>query len=272
MDPNAIAYLDLLKRTLTREIVGRPYERHTWKAGFPVKRELVWLLKRTAAAFGLEIVRRTRIKADAYTESGDAAKNRAEDAESMVGTLQFDNMQMCIEDVVKNNVPGDVLEAGVWRGGMAIFMRGALKALGANDRTVWACDSFEGLPETSGEDASARWFERGDMAVSLEEVEANFRRYGLIDGVAFLKGYFCNTLPGPIGRLAVLRMDADLHDSTRDVLEALYPKLSPGGWLVCDDYQNIPGCRKAVDDYRKLHGITEPIQKIDQRAICWKRA
>jgi hypothetical protein len=93
----------------------------------------------------------------------------------------------------------------------------------------------------------------------------------LLDGVAFLKGFFDTTLPGPVGKLAILRMDADLHDSTQDVLQALYPKLSPGGWLICDDYRNIPGCRKAVDDYRALHGITEPIVAIDQRAVCWQR-
>jgi hypothetical protein len=273
LDANGAAYLDLLKRAITRELFAKPWERHTWRPRFPVKRELAWLAQRMAMAFGLEVVKRTRIKPDAYIESGDAAKNRAEDAESMLGTKQFDNMRVCIEDVVRNGVRGDLLEAGVWRGGMTIFMRGALKALGATNRKLWVCDSFSGLPKTHEQDRSAPWFEQGDMAASLQEVKDNFERYGLLDErVEFVKGFFKDTLPGPVGELAILRMDADLYESTRDVLLALYPKLSPGGYLICDDYSNIEGCRRAVDEYRAQQGIADPIEKIDQRAIYWRKS
>jgi hypothetical protein len=92
-------YLNLLKRAITRELHGKPYERHQWTAGFPGKKQAVNALQGLCNAFGLEIVRRVRIKPDAYLESGDAAKNRAEDAESMVGLRQFDNMQECMDIV-----------------------------------------------------------------------------------------------------------------------------------------------------------------------------
>lgn len=76
--------------------------------------------------------------------------NRIEDAETMVGLRQRDNLHDCMRDVLKNNVPGDFLEGGVWRGGMTILMRGALKAYGAADRNVWVVDSFCGLPQPDG--------------------------------------------------------------------------------------------------------------------------
>jgi O-methyltransferase len=268
------AYLDLLKRTLTRALFARPYERHTLRARVPGKRHLIALVNQTLSSAKLELVRVVRTSEEDYLESGHAATNRAEDAETMLGTRQLDNMQACIMDVVQRGVPGDLLEAGVWRGGMTIFMRGVLQTLGQTDRTVWVADSFEGLPPLDhADERNASWWREGDMAVSLETVRENFRRYGLLDDrVQFLKGFFSATLPtAPIEKLAILRMDADLYQSTADVLEHLYPRLSPGGYLICDDYLNLHDCKRAVDEYRAQHGITEPIRPIDKRAICWQR-
>lgn len=267
-------YLEFLKRAITRAIFARPRERHTWRASFPGKRQLVLATNRLLGAVGLEVVKTVRVTGDAYVESGHAATNRAEDAESMLGTRQFDSMQACIFDVVQNKVPGDLLEAGVWRGGMTIFMRGVLRTLGVTDRKVWVADSFAGLPPPDkAEERSASWWAEGDMAESLETVRANFDRYGLLDEqVVFLKGFFSSTLPGaPIDKLSILRMDADLYGSTADILKSLYPKLSSGGYLICDDYSNLHDCKRAVDEYRAQHGITEPIVEIDRRAIYWKK-
>jgi hypothetical protein len=142
-----------------------------------------------------------------YSESGHETENRAEDAESMLGHRQFDHMEKCIRDVLEQGVPGDILEAGVWRGGMTIFMRAALAAYGCADRTVWVCDSFAGLPEIDYEPADNYKWKPGEMGVSLETVRANFARYGILDEqVRFLKGFFSDTLPtAPISRLAILR-------------------------------------------------------------------
>lgn len=267
-------YLDLLERTITRAVLARSVERHTWRPGFPVKRQLVALMKWACSLAGLEVVRLVKTTPEDYLESGHAARNRAEDAESMVGTLQFDSMQACIADVVANNVPGDLLEAGVWRGGMTIFMRGVLKSLDVGDRKVWVADSFSGLPPPDKiAERNAKWWREADMAESLETVQANFARYGLLDDqVRFIEGFFAETLPGPVGRLAVLRIDADLYQSTADVLNALYPRLEVGGYLICDDYQNLHDCRRAVDEYRAKRGITDPIVKMDRRAIYWKKS
>ena len=96
-------------------------------------------------------------------------------------------------------------------------------------------------------------------------MQDNFRRYGLLDEqVRFLQGWFRDTLPvAPIERLAVLRLDGDLYESTIQALESLYDKLSAGGYVIVDDYGNVAACRQAVHDFRAQRGINDPIQPID---------
>lgn len=268
-------YCDLLKQVLTRAIAAKPRERHTLRARFPPKRFALGVIQRVLTRWNLEMVRVIDCDESDYMESGDAASNRAEDAVSMVGLLQFDAMQTLIRNVISSGVPGDLLEAGVWRGGISIFMKGVLEAYGDQLRIVWVADSFEGLPEPDKvEDRGASWWGRGDMSVPEDVVRANFARYGLLDSrVRFLKGYFCDSLPNaPIGKLALLRIDADLYTSTLDALTHLYPKLSHGGYCVVDDYQNLSDCRRAVDGYRAAHFIDSPVIAIDRRAVYWQRA
>ncbi len=156
-------------------------------------------------------------------------------------------------------------------------MRAILAANGDTERTVWVADSFEGLPPPNPEeypaDAGLNFHEVDELAVSREEVERNFERFGLLDDqVRFLKGWFKDTLPGaPIEQLAVLRLDADLYESTMDALVPLYPKVASGGYVIIDDYKVIAACKKAVDDYRAQHGITERIVDIDWNGAYWKK-
>ena len=147
---------------------------------------------------------------------------------------------------------------------------GCLEGTIGKQRRVWVADSFSGLPNPDATFNSFGWKE-GEMAVPLEEVRSNFARYGLLDDrVIFLKGFFRDTLPkAPISALSVLRADADLYESTLDVLNSLYPKLLVGGYAVFDDYQNLAACRRAIDEYRQIHNISDPIVKIDRRAVFW---
>ncbi|HEX9396087.1 MAG TPA: TylF/MycF family methyltransferase [Burkholderiales bacterium] len=198
-------------------------------------------------------------------------------AHTMVGLKRLENLQFCVEDVIAKDVPGDLIETGVWRGGSVILMRAILKAHGVTDRRVWAADSFEGLPAPDAAkyplDAKLEFNRFKELAVSLEDVQDNFRIYSLLDEqVLFLKGWFRDTLPtAPIERLAVLRLDGDLYESTIDALESLYSKLQPGGYCIIDDYNDISACRQAVTDYRERHGITEEIVKVDWTAVYWQR-
>ncbi len=112
------------------------------------------------------------------------------------------------------------------------------------------------------------------LALPRERVQVNFRRYGLLDDqVRFLKNWFRDTLPtAPIERLAILRFDGDLYESTIQALESLYHKLSVGGFVIVDDYGNVAACRQAVHDFRTEHGITDPIQPIDWGGVFWRRS
>ena len=103
-------------------------------------------------------------------------------------------------------------------------------------------------------------------------MQANLARYGLNDGgVEFLKGWFRDTLPTVRDkRWSLVRLDGDLYESTMDGLVNLYPQLSPGGYLIVDDY-GWENCRKAVEDYRAEHGIDEPIERIDWVGAWWRK-
>lgn len=199
------------------------------------------------------------------------------DAETMVGMQRLTSLQQCVETVLAEDIPGDLIECGVWRGGAAILMRAVLAAYGDETRCVWLADSFAGLPPPDAAKYKADKGLRLDrfapmLAVSEAEVRANFQRYGLLDDqVRFLPGWFKDTLPdAPIDRIAVLRIDGDLYESTMQVLDALYPRLSPGGFCIIDDYQ-LKMCRQAVTDYRANHGISANIVDIDGRGAFWRK-
>jgi O-methyltransferase len=198
-------------------------------------------------------------------------------AHTMIGVPRLDNIQHCVEEVLRAGVAGDLIETGVWRGGASIFMRGVLKAHGVTDRQVWVADSFEGLPPPD----HARYPKEGPsvfhmheaLAVSLDEVRTNFERYGLLDEqVRFLKGWFRDSLPtAPIEKLAVMRLDGDMYESTMDALVWLYPKLSPGGFVIVDDYNAVATCNEAVQDFRKERGITAELLLIPGAGAFWRK-
>lgn len=200
-------------------------------------------------------------------------------AHTMIGLKRLNNIEFCINDILKNNIPGDFIETGVWRGGAVIFMKAILKANNISDRIIWAADSFAGLPPSNSEKYPADvpynvLSTIKELRVSLEEVKDNFLRYDLLDNnVQFLKGWFKDTLPNaPIRKLALLRLDGDLYESTMDALNNLYPKLSIGGYVIVDDYGASAACVQAIQDFRKKHKITETMIEIDlSKAVYWKR-
>ena len=182
-----------------------------------------------------------------------------------------------VENAIPEGVPGDLIETGVWRGGACILMRAVLEAYEDRTRRVFVADSFEGLPVPNADayppTRATDTTPSRSSSVSLDEVKANFAKYGLLDDrVVFLKGWFKDTLPrAPIERLAVLRLDGDMYESTMDALTALYDKVSAGGFVIIDDYGCIEACRKAVHDFRDAHGISEPILDIDGWGVYWRK-
>ena len=196
---------------------------------------------------------------------------------TMVGLARLDDLQHCVESAVRDGVEGDVIEAGTWRGGASLLLRATLNSLGERERTVWVADSFQGFPEVehdlaSGYDLDADLAGCDFLAVAVDEVRASFARFGLEEGVTFVPGFFQDTLPSlPPRRWAIARLDGDSYEATRLSLEALYPNLAVGGYLIVDDYLALDPCRKAVDDFRRDNGITEPIEPIDWSAARWRR-
>jgi O-methyltransferase len=170
-----------------------------------------------------------------------------------------------VDHITKYRIPGDVVECGVWRGGSSMAM--AL-ALGQEHRTFWMYDTFTGMTEATNADVShtgdvaTPWMaeamqqggEERDRKVciaSLEEVRANMKATGYPSThIKFVKGPVEQTIPHEIPeRIALLRIDTDWHASTLHELTHLYPRLSPGGILIIDDYGHWQGARKAVDEY-----------------------
>ena len=268
LEPAAQAYLDLLRRCLTREaFLDQEWwdaDLREWPGGAdavrPILRERGWRVHR-------------RGDPAARAEGRDWPPT----AETMIGTARLDNVVRCAVRAVRDRVPGDLIETGVWRGGATILMRGVIEALGDTDRSVWVADSFEGLPvpdERYPADAGIDWSDVGVLKVGADAVRANFERYGLLDDrVRFLEGWFADTLPdAPIERLAVLRLDGDLYGSTMDALTALEHKVSPGGFVIVDDYGGWQSCRAAVDEYRADRGIDDPIHTVDWTGVWWRKS
>ena len=152
---------------------------------------------------------------------------------TMIGRTRLRSLRECCELVLREQVPGDFVETGIWRGGSCIMMAAVLAAYGCRDRTVWGFDSFAGLPPPNEErypqDHGDQLYRFPQLAVSLEEVTENFRRVGLWSNqIKLVKGWFKDTVPdAPIERIAVLRLDGDLYESTIQVLEcALFEALA----------------------------------------------
>ena len=195
----------------------------------------------------------------------------------MVGRRRLDNLEHCVVEALRCGIPGDFIEAGVWRGGAAIFIRGILAARGVRDRLVVVADSFDGVPPPQlhlyPKDAAFDLHLDRSLAVSVDDVKANFSRFGLLDDqVHFVKGWFRDTLPTlALQRWAVMRLDGDLYESTMDGLNNLYPGLSPGGFVIIDDYGAYAACAAAVDEYRRGHAISEPLNRIDWTGVYWQK-
>jgi glycosyltransferase involved in cell wall biosynthesis len=195
---------------------------------------------------------------------------------TMIGRRRMDNVQFCVESVLRQGILGDLVECGVWKGGACIFMRGILKASGIGDRTVWVADSFCGLPPPAAETDEGLDLSRSkfpQLAISLDRVKSYFDLFGLLDEqVRFLPGWFSDTLPGAgIQRISVLRLDGDLYSSTMDVFRNLYDKVSPGGFIIVDDYGVLPQCARATDEFRAARGITTPMERIDITGVFWRK-
>ncbi|MFE6136524.1 TylF/MycF family methyltransferase [Bacillus sp. NPDC057893] len=271
-------YLELLKKTILFEI-WLEYEPYL-PASLHISKELPYepvtvplplFIKQYAENHNLKIIKPNVLKSERQD-----GMDWPRAAHSMIGRERMNQLHEALETVVRENIEGDFIETGVWRGGSCIFMNGFLQANNITDRNVWVADSFEGLP-TPNIEQYPRDF--GDylhsfdyLRVSLEQVQENFRKYDLLnDQVKFLKGWFKDTLPSaPIEKIAIARLDGDMYESTMDGLVNLYDKVSTGGYIIIDDY-GLPACADAVTDFRNQRNLKAPITKIDVFGVYWRK-
>lgn len=272
MDPTEL-YIDLLKKTLEFDLWDEPGMPVTLLPARRPGHKLLHGLSHGLQRLGYQVTKLPR----ADRSKREAGATWPTLAHSMIGSRRLDNIRDCVQTVIREDIPGDFIETGVWRGGAVILMKGILKACGSVDRRVFAADSFQGLPPP---DQGKYPADAGDdhhrfrdyLGVSRQQVEESFRRYGLLDDkVVFLEGWFKDTLASaPIERLAILRLDGDMYESTHDALQALYPKLQPGGFCIVDDYSH-PACRQAVDDYFRAHDTRPSPTRIDWSGAFWRK-
>jgi O-methyltransferase len=259
-------YLDLIRRNLTR-------------FGMHERMPAEWPLRRRLLFKTVNRINSMRAGNEPFDQrKRELGLDWPAEAETMIGMQRLTSLQQCVETVLAEDIPGDLVECGVWRGGACILMRAVLAAYGDQTRSVWLADSFEGVPRSDPANYEADKGIRADFAagilgVSEAEVRANFERYGLLDDqVRFLPGWFKDTLhDAPIERISVLRLDGDLYESTIQALDALYPRLSPGGFCIVDDYQAVKACEQAVTDYRAKHGVSADIVDIDGTGVLWRK-
>jgi len=270
-------YLNLLKKCLTASL----YEESAWhimaSSSDPSQRTLKHPLH-----FGWQVIR-DWVARLLYTKKllliqerplDMALRNEGKDwpyfGYTMAGHRRLENVQHCVTDVLQQGIPGDLIEAGVWRG--TIFMRALLQAYHVTDRTIWVADSFEGLPAPTATQDQRDLSQTDFLKVSLNQVRENFKKFDLLDEqVQFIPGWFNETLPtASIQQLAILRIDCDLYSSTRDVLTALYDRVSSGGYVIVDDYYSWPECRQAVTEFLEERNIEANIIPIDWTGAYWK--
>jgi len=153
----------------------------------------------------------------------------------MIGNDALKSLKVMIQTVIRENIPGDLLEAGFWKGWASNLAEGVLRSYGEDKiRKVWVCDSFKGLTKSRPPHDNDRWEAMKAVRVSKSAVQQNFRKFDLLDrNVTFLEGYFVNSLSqirDNITELAILRLDGDMYESTMDILFDLYEKVTIGGF------------------------------------------
>jgi len=191
---------------------------------------------------------------------------------SLLTKNQLDLIEKIAVALEQRKVPGDFIEAGIWRGGAVILMRALIDAYEMQGRRVFAADSFAGIPRNvkGRDDPVDLWKDR--WIAPLDEVRHNIARFGLLDDrVVFVPGFFADSLKTLSGeRFSLVRLDSDSYDSVETSLEYLYPLLSRGGVIILDDW-HLDGCKAAVADYRKRYGIDDKIYVFDGNAYWTKR-
>ena len=240
------------------------------------------IVSSTARRFGLQVSRigsdQERLPIEATTE--DAALIGSLRPYTMTSAERLWSLINAVSYITSEQVPGDLAECGVWRGGSVMAMALQLNRLGVADRRIWLYDTFAGMTEPTVNDVSADTGESAESMMTRTEigdgnnvwahatrgdVEANLATTGYpMINFTLVEGDVAVTLETSLpDQIGLLRLDTDWYESTKVALEVLYPRLSVGGVCILDDYGHWVGARKAVDDYFEASGIRPYMHPID---------
>jgi O-methyltransferase len=181
------------------------------------------------------------------------------------------------------DIPGDIVECGVWRGGSSMIIAYTLLLLKDTTRKIWLYDTYTGMTEPAIDDVRTadnipaqtlinQWrkkHRKGWYAAGLDEVKSNMRRTRYPEyKLAFVAGPVERTLQRHTPkRIALLRLDTDWYSSTKIEMEHLYPLLAKKGVILVDDYGYWKGSKKAVDGYFKNRKIPIMLQHVDHSGV-----
>lgn len=198
---------------------------------------------------------------------------------TMTGVQKMYCLWQAVRYVIDNNIPGDFVECGVWRGGSSMLIARTLLSLNITDRVVHLFDTFEGMNAPTAKDIRTRdnadavqlWNERLKdgrekwIKVDIDHVKANMRLTGYPESMTrFTKGPVEQTLPANApNQIAILRLDTDWYESTLHEFQHLYPRLSPRGVLIVDDYGHWKGAKDATDEYITEHKLPLLLNRMD---------
>lgn len=190
----------------------------------------------------------------------------------------FQEVEVIIKEISTNNIAGDIVFVGVFKGGAALYLQALFEHYGCK-RKVWLFDSFKGFNReqiTHEEDKKALELFGTDEyfkeLVSVDQISKLFKRFDLFENTVLIEGFIEDTLKQQqITSIACLHIDVDCYEPTLFALEKLHDKISSGGWCICDDYF-VPlfDCKKAIDDFRTFNTITSPIKKIGNYPAGWR--
>lgn len=205
---------------------------------------------------------------------------------SMLGPEKLFSLIQAVRYVVRHEVPGDLVECGVWRGGAAMAAALTLLQLGVRERRFFLYDTFSGMPPPSDADVAPGMdprvlFERRRTGpessdwcrAGLEEVRSALATLQYPAGLfQLVRGKVEDTIPGTLpGKVALLRLDTDWYESTLHELEHLVPRLVPGGVLILDDYYTWAGSRRAADEYLAREKLPILLTRVSSSAVGVKR-
>ena len=195
---------------------------------------------------------------------------------SMASKQKVDQMEKLVKTVCSDRIPGSIVETGVWKGGMAMWIKSILKYY-HSDKKIWLFDVFDRFPEPVDQTdkyihpITSILFEN---APTIQSVRDNFIHFNLYNNINLVKGLFEHTLEiTDTGSIAILHLDSDYYDSTLYVLRKMYDRISIGGYVVIDDYgNNWLACKKAVDEFRLERSITDKLFDLGSESVYWKKS